>query len=182
MNAKAYFKKHFPFFLLLSFAIFWSALLFYVGADSIVDFLGIENSLLVVFLVSVFAGVSTFGSPVYIIVILSLSAGGVNPILLSLVSGLSLFIGDSFFFYLGHRGRSALSGFLGDYLKKFSNFVKNQPLPLSITLIYLYYSIVPLPNDILSIPLGLSHFKYGYFAIPAILGNITFLLVITSFF
>ena len=46
--------------------ILWSALIYFVGADTIVEKIGVENGLLIMFLVSLFGGMSSIGGATYV--------------------------------------------------------------------------------------------------------------------
>ncbi|MDZ7612117.1 MAG: hypothetical protein U5L10_05115 [Candidatus Moranbacteria bacterium] len=169
------FKKNISIFLiLLLFLAVWTLLVNNYGAQGLVELLGPANSYLVLALIALSGGLSAVTAPGFIAALATFAAGGMNPFLMGLTAGAALFLGDSLLYYFGFKGRKALFPYFEKYLKIISDFVEKKPLWLIRILVYLYFSFAPLPNDIVAIPLGLAGFKYRKFALPALLGNITF--------
>lgn len=163
--------------------IAWSIFLVTVGAGRIVDSIGIENGYLFMFLVSLFGGVSSVGGAIYVTTIITLASAGLNPLYLALASGGGVSIGDSVYYYLGHRGSHLLptKGVLVSKIHRFSNWLTHQARWLRAAAIYGYTSFTPLPNDVLTILLGVTRQPY-VLVIPAlVLGNITHTFLIATF-
>jgi len=89
----------------------------------IVNAIGIRNAYFLAFAVLFFGGFSAAGSVSYISLLIALAAGGIDPLLLGLVSGVSLAIGDMIMFYTGEKGRELVSG---KWDKRVDIFRKNQ--------------------------------------------------------
>ena len=83
--------------------IIWSILLYYIKPSEIVEAIGINNGYLITFLVALFAGASAITSTTYYATIITFSLGDLNPILLALMVGPALVIGDSIFFFIGYK-------------------------------------------------------------------------------
>lgn len=89
--------------------------------------------------------------------------------------------GDSIFFLLGRKGHSALGELTGKRLNKFSEWLGKKPGWAIPFVAYLYTSLLPLPQDILMIILGLGKAKFRYVFIAILLGNATFIGLIYIF-
>jgi membrane protein YqaA with SNARE-associated domain len=159
--------------LIISFLVGWSVVLYFIGPREIVDMIGAKGYL-AMFLVSLFGGMSSIGGPAYVATIVTLAAGGLNPFLLGAASGAGITIGDTIYYYLGRRGSSLIhSNKAAEWLEKFSNWLLGLPRWLAATGIYIYTGFTPLPNDILTISIGLARFPYVPAIIALTLGNFT---------
>jgi|GEM_PF-308295 len=112
-------KKKTAFGLFVAILLAWTVLLWTVGPEQMVSYIGVQNGYLIGFFLATFGGMSTLSSASYFATIITLAAGGLNPYLLAVVAGFGLLIGDSLFFYLGKSGRTAITlaaGGLNPYL------------------------------------------------------------------
>ena len=107
--------------------------------------------------------------------------GSSNPVLLSLVSGISLAIGDMIMFYFGSKGRGLVGEKWDKRINKIANiFKKRKSLEKIIPIIaYLYIGFTPLPNDLLILFLAAIEYPPKKMNGIIILGDITFVLIIT---
>ena len=125
-------------------------LLYFFNPTEIVSKIGVRNGYILAFVVSFFGGFSSGGSFSFIVTLITLSVGGLNPIYLGLVAGISLAIGDMIMFYAGSKGRELIVGKWDKKIDKVSKFIKKRKLEKMIPLIaYLYIGFAPLPNDVL---------------------------------
>jgi len=108
-------------------------------------------------------------------------AGGINPIYLGLVSGISLAIGDMIMFYAGSKGRELIRGKWDKKIDKVANiFKKRKWLERMIPVIaYFYIGFAPLPNDVLILFLATIKYSAKKMNTVIILGDITFALMVT---
>lgn len=163
------------------FIVGWSILLAYQPPTEIVAALGTQNSLLIAFLVSAFGGVSTVTSANFYAVVLTLASGGTNPIALGVVAGLGITIGDSLFYYLGTQGHDVLSGRPLKWANKMKRWVNDKHEALVQVLVFVYTGLTPLPNDVLTVSLGLAEYSYRRLLPALLLGNITLTILIAEF-
>jgi len=159
----------------------WSILLIHIPPTEIIAYLGVENALLVAFLVSAFGGVSTATSVNYYTTVIALAAGGASIFALGIVAGIGITIGDSLFYYLGTRRHEILTKKGAEWAQKIENWVNKQH-PLSVQVgAYLYTGVTPLPNDVLTVGLGLAEYSYRKLLPALLLGNITLTILIAQF-
>lgn len=168
--------KHYLLFgLVLVGILTWTGLMLAIGPRTIVDAIGVQNGYLLMLLVSLFGGVSSIGGAIYVTTIITLASAGLNPLYLALASGVGVSVGDSVYYYLGYRGSHILppESSLTRRIHRFSDWLTNQAQWLRAAGIYSYTAFTPLPNDVLTILMGIARQPY-LLVIPAfVLGNIT---------
>ena len=171
-------KTIIKFSVLAGVVVAWSVFLLFVDTKRIVDAIGVNNSYLVIFLVGALGGVSTVTSTSFYATLTTLASGGANPWLLGLVGGLAVTIGDSVFFYLGRKGEESLPEGSRRWTKRFSEWMGSHPRWLVGLVTYAYAGLTPLPNDILTVSLGVSRYRYGRMIVPLLLGNVQLTIII----
>jgi len=178
---RKYNKKLIGFLILVVFLISLIVLLCFVNPEQIVNKIGVRNGYILAFVISFFGGFSAGGSISFISLLIILVTGGMNPIYLGLVSGISLAIGDMIMFYAGSKGRELVKGKWDEKIKKVANvFKKRKRLEKMIPIItYLYIGFAPLPNDILILFLAAIEYPAKKMNRIIVLGDITFALMIT---
>ncbi len=157
--------------LFLAFIIAWTLLIFIVGAQKIVDFIGVKDSYLVLFFIGAFGGVSLISATSYYATLATFSSTGLNPYLLGLFGGIGITLGDSLYYYFGRKGGETLTGKFKEKLRKFSEWlVKRKKLVPVIS--FVYFAFTPFPNEFITIPLGASGYSYKKLVIVLLVGNI----------
>lgn len=161
------------------FAVFISAgtlLLFGIGPERIVDFIGVERGYLLIFFLALI-GVSFLTSASFYATLAALaSTGEFNPILLGLAAAPALALGDSLFFFLGYHGRSLLAERMAG---RFFKWTQKHPKWLAPLFAYLYTGLTPLPQDFLMAGLGLGGIAFPRILVAILLGNATFVAIIS---
>jgi len=172
-------KKELIIGLMILLFILWSFILYNFPPDTIIKFIGIDNSYIIVLVLGLLGGTSIlFPFPYYLFVI-TFAVGGSNPILLGICTGIGVIIGESTSYFIGYHGRIIFSN---SYQRKFNqlctkcNQTKNTII-LSIVL-FIYGALVPFPNDFLILPLGAARYNYWKLIIPLGLGNICFSILL----
>lgn len=156
-------------------------LLHYISPTELVERIGVQNGYLVMFLVATLGGVSSFTGVSYVATVLTLSAGGLNPFLLALSSGLGITISDSLFFWIGRHAHHVISSpRLHAFIERLAIWLGDRS-PLTVALfIYVYTGFTPLPNDILTGILGLTKQPYRLVIVALTLGNATFVYLLAT--
>jgi membrane protein YqaA with SNARE-associated domain len=168
-------------FVIVGFIALWSVLLHFYPPKEIVAAFGTENVLVVAFLISASSGVSTVASVNYYATVLALAAGGTNPVAISIVAGTGITVGDSLYYYLGRRGHDLLSGKPLQWAKKAERWIRDQHETWVQIGAYIYTGLTPLPNDLLTVSLGLAEYSYRRLLPAIFLGNITLTIIIAEF-
>lgn len=168
-------KHYLIFALVLAGILTWTGLMLYLGPRTIVDAIGVQNGYLLMFLVSLFGGVSSIGGAIYVTTIITLASAGLNPLYLALASGSGVSIGDSVYYYLGYRGSHILpkENPFTKRIHQFSDWLTARARWVRVAGIYSYTAFTPFPNDVLTILMGIARQPY-LLVIPAfVVGNIT---------
>lgn len=172
-------RNYLIFFGILAVVIAWTAFVIYVGPQTVVDYIGVTNSYVVAFIFASLGGLSSLTSTSYFTIIITLAAGGVNPLYLGLVAGVGVTIGDIIFYYFGSRGREVLSRKWKDRVDIFSDWLNKKPKWFVPSFIYVYTGFFPLPHDVLTISISLTGYPLKKVILPLILGNITISILIS---
>lgn len=177
---KKYNKKLISFIVLAIFIISLIVLLIFVKPEEIVNQIGVSNSYLLVFIISFFGGFSAGGSISFISVLITLAIGGLNPIYLGLISGLSLTIGDFIMFHFGSRGRELIKNKWDERIIKISDAIHKRKWVQKILpyVAYLYIGFAPLPNDILILLMAAIKYPPKKMRIIISLGDFSFALTV----
>lgn len=158
------------------------ALLFFYSPKELVGIIGVRNGYLLAFFVSFFGGFSAAGSVSFITILFTLTAGGMNPFYLALVSGFSLSIGDILMFYTAEKGRELIRGKWDRRIDKLSVIFKQKKIFRKILpfLAYIYVGFTPFPNDILIVSLAALRYPRKLMVGILILGDVSFTLLLTT--
>lgn len=170
---------------LVVFLVLWTVLLIFYKPMDLINFLGVGNSYLVLFLVSVFSSLSslTFVSTYPMIVTYTL--GNLDTLMIAVCAGAGLSIGDALFYYLGLEVRTVIKGKLRQRLHKLLIWIAQRPAGMVPVLVYLYVGFTPLPNNLLTGTLAAAGYPFKKVILPVFLGNMSFpfiAIMITGWF
>lgn len=165
-------NKRKRFFTIITIIAVWFVLLFIITPEHILEIVGEEHAYLAVFLVASFGGVSALTAASYFSTIITFAAAGLNPYVLGLLGGIGVTIGDSLFFFFGNNSRVVLSDRVERTItavrKKLERF-NEWSIPIFV---FLYAGFTPLPNEFMTISVGLTGAEYKEIIMPLLLGNI----------
>lgn len=123
-----------------------------------------------VFLISLVGAMSIVIPIPYTFVILTLGMRGVlDPLLLTVASGVGSAIGELSGYLLGYYGRALISEKRQRKIDYILRIIKDRYGPVVIFL----FALTPLPDDLLFIPLGILRYKFVKAFIPSFLGKLT---------
>ncbi|WP_342304883.1 VTT domain-containing protein [Methanolobus sp. ZRKC5] len=143
----------------------------------IVERLGVRNVYIFIFLMSLIGGVSTFTSTTFYTALIAISFGGVNSLWFSLVASAGLTFGDMLFYYLGIKCKKCIKGKSEVYVSHLTKRMKKLDDRIIMLLIF-FYSLSPLPSDIIAIALAIVGFPFKKMIIPLFMGNFALILMI----
>ena len=135
------------------------AALYLIPPAELVQAIGVENTYLVTFLITLFAGVSSFTGTAAYATVAALAEGGGNPVILGLLGGLGLFLSDSIFYFIIWKGIESVRD-TGGFFRKLERVISKVPAWLGLVIVYLYTGFTPLPNDLLLLALLLGGYRY----------------------
>lgn len=151
----------------------WSVVLYFIGPDQIVARLG-GQTLPAVFIAGVLGGTSIVFPFPYYLVVATAAAGGANPLLVGLAAGLGVVVGDTTSYMVGHAGRRVLPDGAAAVFAPLEKWVADIHSVKFYAFLFVYGSVMPLPNDVIMVPLGAAGVPYWRVIVPFGLGNILF--------
>ncbi|MGM5480896.1 MAG: hypothetical protein ACQESE_00645 [Nanobdellota archaeon] len=172
-------KRYSVFLVALLLVVCIYILLALINPTEVVDTIGVRNTYFLLFVFAAIGGLSTFTVGAFYTSFVTFVLGGSHPVLLSLVGGLGLLIGDTLFYFLGYGSRVSLTGVFKRSADRMSVWLSRQKSHIIMLFIFVYSAFTPLPSDILMISLSLVKYPYKKAVIPAVLGNITLLLLLS---
>jgi membrane protein YqaA with SNARE-associated domain len=173
-------RKLILFILLSVFLITLFILSIIIDSEELINSIGTKKGYIVLFFVAFFAGFSAFTIVSYYSILIAFIAGGMNPLFIILISGLSLTLGDLFIFYFGKNGRDLISGRADRWINRISlYFSKNNRGKYIPYFAYIYISFLPLPNDWLLLFLASLRFPQKKMHIIILLGDFSHAFLLT---
>jgi membrane protein YqaA with SNARE-associated domain len=164
-------KKYWPRLIFIVFILTCSVIFYYSSPEEMINFIGAENSYLIIFILSVIGGMSTFAGVPYHLVLITLATGGANPLILGTAAAVGVMIGDSTSYLIGYEGREIFPGKIQRYLSKIYDFGYRHPKLLPV-LFFLYGALMPFSNDFIVVSAGLAKYPFKKVMIPLALGNL----------
>ncbi|MBD3318737.1 hypothetical protein GF342_02400 [Candidatus Woesearchaeota archaeon] len=158
---------------LLAVIIAWSVLLYFVPPASIVDGLG-AHTYVAVLLAGFLGGTSILFPFPYYLVVITTAAGGAHPLLVGLCSGSGVMLGDTTSYFLGYAGGSMLPQKAARAFEGIKKWVQDIHSFKFYGFLFTYGTIIPLPNDVIIVPLGAARVSYWRVILPFAAGNIVF--------
>ena len=166
-------KNIITFTIFLGIIALWIYLFSIINVQKLIVQIGVANGYAILFLFGAIGGASVLGSPSYFLVLTNLSIGGFSPILLGIVGGLGLTIGNTVVFLIGvATGKKAPEKFQKILIKLEKKIEKKPNWFINLSL-YIYIGFTPLPNEVAIISLGLLEVKKKTIIFILLLGNIT---------
>src|SRR3989344_6768841 len=141
--------------------------------EKIIEFLGVQNAYVLIFVTAIFGGFTTFNVIPYHIILITLAGGGLNPILLGSLAAIGVTLGDSTSYFVGYQSRTILSEKMGAWFERIRRLAADHPRRFML-ICFAYSCIVPASNDFLTIPQGLARIPFWKTMIPLAFGNIVF--------
>jgi len=97
---------------------------------------------------------------------------GLSFWLLGLTGGFAIFLGDIVFFYLGKNGYKFLESSEAGWAISFKDWIDKRSLRGLKLFTYFYVGLTPMPNDLITLALGASKYRFRDFLIPLFIGSI----------
>lgn len=163
-----------PILVLVSGIVAFSILLSNYTPEAVVTYIGIQNGYALMFSLALFSGVSLFTGVPYVLTMITLVAGGLNPLLIAFLATVGDACGSTLAYSLGRMsGTLAVGGFVRTIQNFLMSMAENHPwlLPLAI---FAYGCAAPLSNDVVTIPMGIARYPYIKTMIPLQLGTFVY--------
>ena len=166
-------KRQTTYTLVLLMVLAWSVALYFVTPEVIVSRLG-GHTLPAVFAAGVLGGTSILFPFPYYLVVATAAAGGASPILVGLCAGLGVMAGETTSYVVGHAGRTVLPAKASEVFGHLHRWVADTHSVKFYGFLFVYGSVMPLPNDVIVVPLGAAGVPYWRVILPLGAGNVVF--------
>ncbi len=117
------------------------------------------------FMISIFGNFTVFFPVPFVITIYAFGAT-LNPILLGIASGIGSTIGEFSAYMIGRGGRRVIDERYGDKLETAKRLIQNY----GMTIIFIF-AVLPLPDDLILIPLGILRYNLKKAMLAMFLGK-----------
>lgn len=151
----------------------WSVALYFISPELVVAQLG-SNTFLAVFVAGVLGGTSIVFPFPYYLVVATAAAGGASPLLVGLCAGLGVVVGDATSYLVGHAGRVVLPARASRAIAFVRRWATDIHSAKFYGFLFLYGALMPLPNDVVMVPLGAAGVPFWRVILPFGAGNIVF--------
>jgi len=172
-------KRYLYFIILIIFIILWSQLLYLIHPETIVESIGLQNIYIITFFIGAIGGTATVTVISYYPIILTLAFGGGNPIILGIVGGLGLTLGNILYYYFGLKGKDVMNHSHNKRTERILTWINKRPAWMIQMLIFVYVGLTPLPNNILTMSSGLTGYPFKRLIVPLVLGNVTLTTILS---
>jgi len=152
----------------------------FTSPERVVEYIGIGNGYLFLFIIAFLSGLSTFTTVPYQVVLVTLAASGLNPLLLGIIAASGVAIGDTLSYHLGYYGRALIPEKGAWIQQKIQHLAATQPRLLPL-IFFGWGAFVPLSNDVLTISFGIARYPFFKLMTPLWLGTIVFCSMIAYF-
>lgn len=139
--------------------------------DTLLGYIGTENAFILMFILGTIGGLTTFTGIPYHLILMSLAAGGINPIGLGISTAFGVMLGDSLMFVLGKQAKTVLPTNIMHRIKEMTQYIDNHPKLLNPALV-LYGTFSPFSNDFIVASLSIMGYRYKQIIVPLTIGNI----------
>lgn len=170
-------SKRLKIILILAIFVTSSVLLASIPSETLIDFVGSNNAFTLMFVLGGIGGLTTFTGLPYHLVLMSLAAGGINPVLLGISTALGVVIGDSTMYFIGHKVKSSLSKKTTKRIHSLAFFLDKYPHMVTPFLVT-YGAVSPISNDFVVATLSIIGYKYWRTILPLTIGNMFYNITI----
>lgn len=151
-----------------------------IPSETLIDTVGSNNAFVVMFLLGLIGGLTTFTGVPYQIMLMSFAAGGLSPLLLGVSTAAGVMLGDSTMYLIGRGLKSSLSPRLRHTLERIAEYLSRHPRLVTPSLI-VYGSISPFSNDFVVGSLSIMGYSFWRTILPLAIGNIIYNVALAYF-
>jgi uncharacterized membrane protein YdjX (TVP38/TMEM64 family) len=144
-----------------------------IPVDTLVGVIGIDRAPLLMLVLGIIGGLTTFTGIPYHLILMGLAAGGATPWLVGLTTALGVMIGDSVTHIVSRSVQHTVPATVTHFLENIKASMMHHPRLVTTGLI-LYGCISPFSNDFVVASLTLMGYRYRSILIPLTLGNIVY--------
>ncbi len=142
-----------------------------IPAEELIDMVGSDNAYILMFVLGMIGGFTTFTGIPYHFVLMSLAAGGLSPIWLGVCTAIGVMMGDSTMFLIGKQVKDSLAPRVRATIDRLSTYLLSHPRLVTPALVA-YGSVSPFSNDFVVASLSIGGYGYWRTVVPLTIGNV----------
>ncbi len=169
----------FLFIVLTVFIIGFFALYVFYSPKDLILYLGVRNSFLILFFVSLVGAFTSMTKFSAYPMIVALVAGNMSFFYVGLIAGIGLAAGDTLFFLFGYSAREITTHKWKDKLRNIVAKLHSINDLLVQGLIFVYVGASPFPNNLLSGALAFTGYPFKKVVAPLVLGDLAFCMLVS---
>jgi hypothetical protein len=175
-------KKKYLKLVLITILVLWISIIgYWIGPSNIVEIIGENNAYLFIGLFAFYGGISTLTSVSFHAANITLALWWLDPLIITLVTGPWMLVGNCLFYYFWNSIESVLSGRIKGKIQTFTQFLFRPKIyKRSPFFVFLYVSVSWLPPDLLIFSLALAKYPLKKMLLPLFLGEMLFVFLVTS--
>lgn len=173
---------NFRLFLFISLTVFiigFFALYVFYSPKALILYLGVRNSFLILFFVSLVGAFTSMTKFSAYPMIVALVAGNMNFVYVGFIAGIGLAAGDILFFLFGYSARELTTHKWKDKLRSIVAKLQSINDWLVQGLIFIYIGASPFPNNLLSGALAFTGYPFKKVVAPLVLGDLAFCMLVS---
>lgn len=140
-------------------------------AETLIDAVGSSNAYLLMFVLGMVGGFTTFTGIPYHLVLMSLAAGGLSPVGLGICTAIGVMLGDSTMYVVGSKVKNSLPPRVLATMEHLADYLLHHPRMVPPALVA-YGTVSPFSNDFIVASLSVVGYPYWRTIIPLTIGNI----------
>ncbi|TXD36349.1 hypothetical protein FRC96_09730 [Lujinxingia vulgaris] len=149
----------------------WTLFFIYTEPEAVIAWMGVENSYLVGFLISVFGALGSVTPFSTYPAVYAMATTEVNLVILIPLVAIGLTLGDALFFYFGVTAQSVMPRWLENWMERVWQWLQTKPEIFLQIFIFLYVGFSPFANNLLTAPLAMAGYRFRKIVVPLTLGN-----------
>ena len=159
---------------LVALIVGWIIFLVLYTPSRLIEYLGVTNTYLLVFLFTLLGGIATIAFVSVYPHVIAFSAAGLNPFVIGIVAAVGHTVANLLFYYFGQKGSNIArtSPGFNKATKSMLKWVDKKPCWCVYVFIFLYVGFTPFPNNLLTAYGGIINFSVKRILAPLVLGNI----------
>lgn len=139
-------------------------------AEDLIDLIGSDNAYILMFVLGMIGGFTTFTEVPYHFVLMSLAADGLSPIWLGVTTAIGVMLGDSTMFLIGKQVKGSLPSRVEATIDHLSTYFLSLPHLVTPALVA-YGTASPFSNDFVVASLSIGGYGYWRTLIPLTIGK-----------
>lgn len=153
---------------------------FYSSPEQLVEWVGVENSYFLIFVLALLGGLTTFSGVPYHLVLITLAIGGLDPLPLGLSAAVGVILGDTTSYFVGYSGGEVMPSRVQRIVHRVYIYTDGYPKLLQV-FFFSFAALTPISNDFIVISAGIAKYPFWKVMIPLAFGNLIFNITLAYF-